>query len=99
MLINASILCSVLLLQDDIEPIWDGALIIICQATIIVLGTISSLASLAEKICIQKDWVVVVANSDKDVLASESGEQELLLPGLISRGANFQRDWGPVYLV
>ncbi|XP_072179772.1 ferroportin-like [Diadema setosum] len=69
-IINACILCTVLLLKEGILPIWNGALYIICQLIIILLGTIASLASLAEKICIQKDWVVVVAGNDKEVLVN-----------------------------
>ncbi|XP_063964542.1 solute carrier family 40 protein member 1-like [Lytechinus pictus] len=68
-LVNACLLCTVLLLQSDILKIWNGGLYIICQLIIIVLGTLASLASLAESICIQKDWVVVVAGGDKEVLA------------------------------
>eukprot|EP00057_Strongylocentrotus_purpuratus_P030721 XP_782524.3 PREDICTED: solute carrier family 40 member 1 [Strongylocentrotus purpuratus] len=68
-LINACLLCTVLILKTDILQIWNGGLYIICQLIIIILGTVASLASLAEMICIQKDWVVVVAGGDKDVLA------------------------------
>lgn len=69
-IINAGILVSVLLLKYEILPIWNGGLYVLCQFLIILLGTLSNLASLAEKICIQKDWIVVVAGGDKEVLAN-----------------------------
>ena len=41
----------------------------VCEATIIVLGSLANLASQASTIAIEKDWVVVVSVGDKDLLA------------------------------
>ena len=42
---------------------------------VILLGVIANLASLAQKICIQKDWVVVLAGDDREQLASKLENQ------------------------
>lgn len=62
--INAVLLIVVLYLKFEILAIWNGGLYILCQAMIIFLGTFGAMANLAQKICIMKDWVVVVAGKD-----------------------------------
>ena len=45
------------------------SLLIVCEASIIVLGSLANLASQASTIAVERDWVVVVSGEDKNVLA------------------------------
>ena len=47
---------------------WQPALYLLCLL-VILLGVIANLCSVAQTICIQKDWVVVLAADDKAKLA------------------------------
>ncbi|XP_002741254.1 ferroportin-like [Saccoglossus kowalevskii] len=69
------VLCSLLLamilvLEGNIKLIWNGVLFIMVEIMIIVLGDCANLAGEAERISIQKDWVVVVAGTNKSKLAN-----------------------------
>ncbi|XP_038044954.1 solute carrier family 40 member 1-like [Patiria miniata] len=68
-IINAVCLLILLHFKTEILPVGNGSLFFFCQVVIIVLGVIANLASVAEKICIQKDWVVVLAGGNKERLA------------------------------
>ncbi|XP_033640075.1 solute carrier family 40 member 1-like [Asterias rubens] len=67
----ACAVCLLLLLHylAAIRQIGDGVLFLFCEIAIIFLGVIANLASVAEKICIQKDWVVILADGNKEQLA------------------------------
>ena len=41
------------------------------EAFIIVVGSVADLSSIGTKIAVEKDWVVVIAGSDKSLLASK----------------------------
>ncbi|XP_022087124.1 solute carrier family 40 member 1-like [Acanthaster planci] len=68
-IINAVCLLLLLHYKSAILAVGSGALFFFCQVIIIVLGVVANLASVAEKICIQKDWVVILAGDDSERLA------------------------------
>ena len=41
------------------------------EANIIIIGSVADLSSVGTKIAVEKDWVVVIAGSDKSLLASK----------------------------
>ena len=43
----------------------------LCQAAIIILGSLSNLASQANTIAVERDWIVVMSGDDKCYLAGE----------------------------
>lgn len=45
--------------------------ITLLEAVIIVVGSVADLSSIGTKIAVEKDWVVVIAGSDKSLLASK----------------------------
>ena len=47
------------------------AVFIFLSALVIALGATANLATVANTIAIEKDWVVVIANKNEDTLASE----------------------------
>nr|CAB3266280.1 solute carrier family 40 member 1-like [Phallusia mammillata] len=65
----AVILCAILLLVNFQFGDKNASYIIGVEIGAIVLGAISQLASVATGIIIQKDWIVVVAQGKKDMLA------------------------------
>ncbi|XP_077978181.1 solute carrier family 40 member 1-like [Glandiceps talaboti] len=69
-IVCAVILGVLLLLESDIDAMWNGGLTYLLQGLVIMFGCIANLASIANKISIQKDWVVVVSGSDKGTLAN-----------------------------
>ncbi|XP_077978601.1 ferroportin-like isoform X2 [Glandiceps talaboti] len=69
-IVCAVILGLLLFLGSDIHAIWNGGLTYLLQGLVIMFGCFANLASIANKISIQKDWVVVVSGSDKGKLAN-----------------------------
>ncbi|XP_070565069.1 ferroportin-like [Ptychodera flava] len=72
---SSLILCALLLtmliaLGSDFVVLWHGTLFLMVVFAIIVLGDLAHLSGQAERISIQKDWVVVLAGTDKARLAS-----------------------------
>ncbi|XP_072030063.1 solute carrier family 40 member 1-like [Amphiura filiformis] len=68
------IVCAIILLfllryKDQLFQAWYPGLYLLCLL-VILFGVIANLFSLAQKICIQKDWVVVLAGNNKDRLAA-----------------------------
>ena len=68
----AVIICGVLLLimlryGEQIQHPYTMLL----EATIIIIGSVADLSSVGTKIAVEKDWVVVIAGSDKSLLASK----------------------------
>ncbi|XP_071965972.1 solute carrier family 40 member 1-like [Antedon mediterranea] len=68
-MICALFLLFFLLFESWLKDQLGGALAIITLGVIIVIGCIADIASVALKICIQKDWVVVIAGGDGARLA------------------------------
>ncbi|ELT96968.1 hypothetical protein CAPTEDRAFT_165404 [Capitella teleta] len=52
------------------HPLWQGPLRSVLEATIIIFAILAQLASIGYKISIEKDWLVVVAQGNKSVLAN-----------------------------
>jgi len=46
---------------------WNGSFYYAVQALAICLNVVSNLASTAQKISIEKDWVIVIAQSESDL--------------------------------
>ena len=67
----ATTVCLILIFETTIDGIWNGYLYIIAIAGIITLAVIAELASVGYKVAIEKDWIVVVAQGNKSVLASK----------------------------
>ena len=42
------------------------------EALIIIIGSVAQISSIGTKIAVERDWVVVMAGSDKDLLAGMS---------------------------
>ncbi|XP_070565072.1 solute carrier family 40 member 1-like isoform X2 [Ptychodera flava] len=64
----ASLLGLLIAFQSEIGQIWNDSLTALFHALIICFGAIANLASIGNKIAIQKDWVVVVAERVKENL-------------------------------
>lgn len=67
--LSAGCLVGLLHWSDQILPIWDGALYWSLVVGSIILCAVSVLAGTGTKICLTKDWVVVMAKHDKEILA------------------------------
>ena len=68
----AVIKCGVLLLiMLELEQHIQHPFVTILEAVIIIVGSIADLSSVGTKIAVEKDWVVVIAGSDKAQLASK----------------------------
>ena len=57
--------------EEQVMLGWDGYLHPISEAVIITLAVLAQLASMAYKIAIEKDWIVVISSGNKSRLASE----------------------------
>ncbi|XP_060553697.1 solute carrier family 40 member 1-like isoform X2 [Ruditapes philippinarum] len=76
---NLSIaMCSVvvyfvIIYRTDIEEQWpDKSLLTLCFGVIILISTIAQLASSANTIAVEKDWIVEICGSNTDLLATTS---------------------------
>lgn len=68
----AVIICGVLLLiMLELKQHIQHPFVTILEAVIIIVGSIADLSSVGTKIAVEKDWVVVIAGSDKAQLASK----------------------------
>ena len=59
--------------REQFATMYGGVLPQLCEAVIILFAVIAQLTSVAYKISIEKDWIVVIAAGDKARLASEFG--------------------------
>ena len=68
----AVIVCGVLLLiMLELERHIQRPFVMMLEAIIIIVGSIADLSSIGTKIAVERDWVVVIAGSDKSLLASK----------------------------
>ena len=68
----AVIICGVLLLiMLKLEEHIQHPFTMLLEANIIIIGSVADLSSVGTKIAVEKDWVVVIAGSDKSLLASK----------------------------
>lgn len=68
----AVIICGVLLLiMLKLEEHIQHPYTMFLEANIIIIGSVADLSSVGTKIAVEKDWVVVIAGSDKSLLASK----------------------------
>lgn len=68
----AVIVCGVLLLiMLKLEEHIQHPYTMLLEANIIIIGSVADLSSVGTKIAVEKDWVVVIAGSDKSLLASK----------------------------
>jgi len=74
---NSSIVvCSILLTlllyyQTQIDELWNGYLRITVLAIIILIDLIGNLGTEANKLALEKDWIVVIADGDEQKLSSK----------------------------
>ncbi|KAJ7354739.1 hypothetical protein OS493_030516 [Desmophyllum pertusum] len=67
----AVIICGVLLLiMLELDQHLQHPVITLLEALIIIIGSVADLSSIGTRIAVEKDWVVVIAGSDKSLLAS-----------------------------
>jgi len=67
----AGVIFTVITMKSRIEATWEGgSLLYVCYAGIILVAIVSTLASMATSIAVQKDWIVVICGRDKQLLAS-----------------------------
>lgn len=64
-MVNAGIMCIMLVMKEDIP----SGVYVVLQVSVILLGVVAKLAGVAEKISVQKDWIVVIAGTDKSYMA------------------------------
>lgn len=75
----AVIICGVLLLiMLKLEEHIQHPYTMLLEANIIIIGSVADLSSVGTKIAVEKDWVVVIAGSDKSLLASKYAGSEQL---------------------
>ena len=68
----AVIICGVLLLiMLELDQHLQHPVITLLEALIIIIGSVADLSSIGTRIAVEKDWVVVIAGSDKSLLASK----------------------------
>jgi iron-regulated transporter 1 len=70
-ILGATTLAFTLHFRSDIKSVWSGGLEYTLYAVIIFIALIAELASVANKIALEKDWIVVLAGGDVKRLASE----------------------------
>ena len=62
--------------ESFVNTLWNGHFLYFCQAIIIIINCVSNAASMANKIAIEKDWVIVVAqhaySDDQDTRTEKS---------------------------
>ena len=69
----AVIICGglLLILLELEQHIPHKSVVTMLEAFIIIIGSVADLSSIGTKIAVEKDWVVVIAGSDKELLASK----------------------------
>ncbi|KAI8489962.1 hypothetical protein Bbelb_323230 [Branchiostoma belcheri] len=75
------VMCSVVLTltlvyRTQIENLQGGWLTTLCQVVLITIAVVAILAGQATRICLNKDWVVVIAGGDKEKLANKAKGKE-----------------------
>jgi iron-regulated transporter 1 len=66
----SGILISFLFYEEEIDKLWNGALRALLIVSILLISTIANLGSEANKIALEKDWIVVLAGGNQEKLAS-----------------------------
>ncbi|XP_076326807.1 ferroportin-like isoform X2 [Tachypleus tridentatus] len=61
-------LCLILLFPDFVKSTWQGWLDVMAQIYVILTAVLAQVASVANTICVEKDWVPVIAAGDNQLL-------------------------------
>jgi len=69
-LLGATTLALTLHYESEMKSVWNGNLEYIMYAVIILITITAELASVANKIALEKDWIVVLAGGDERKLSS-----------------------------
>ena len=80
----ATFLCMVMMFETQLKTnIHDAWIEIAGQGLVVAMAVLSRLGSLANIICVEKDWLIVLAHGSREKLAGESGtvSQERRLHG------------------
>jgi iron-regulated transporter 1 len=56
---------------DSIYFLWDGRVILVLQGIIVLTAAMSRIAGVGTTIVVEKDWIVVLAEGDLNLLASK----------------------------
>ena len=75
-MLSALSICIVLYYEKDVTEMWNGCMMTLAEAIIVILAVLAQLASVAYKIAIEKDWIVVIAAQNKSALASEPSKHK-----------------------
>lgn len=65
--------------QEEVNEIWNGNLKLVIYAIIIVAEIVAELASMGNKLVLEKDWIVVLANGDNQKLSCNVLERTIFL--------------------
>ena len=65
-------MCVALHLESSGPEVYAGGLKIFLEALIVALAIVAQLANMTYKIMLERDWMVVVAQGDKSMLASNA---------------------------
>ncbi len=68
-LISAAVMAATIYYKQEIAYIWNGKLEFVLYAVIIIVEVIAELSSMANKLVLEKDWIVVLARGDKQKLS------------------------------
>ncbi|XP_076326811.1 ferroportin-like isoform X4 [Tachypleus tridentatus] len=63
-------LCLILLFPDFVKSTWQGWLDVMAQIYVILTAVLAQVASVANTICVEKDWVPVIAAGDNQLLTA-----------------------------
>lgn len=70
----ATFLCMVMMFETQLKTnIHDAWIEIAGQGLVVAMAVLSRLGSLANIICVEKDWLIVLAHGSREKLAGESG--------------------------
>ncbi|XP_013776717.1 solute carrier family 40 member 1-like [Limulus polyphemus] len=61
-------LCLILLFPDFVKSTWQGWLDVVAQIYVILTAVLAQVASVANTICVEKDWVPVIAGGNNQLL-------------------------------
>lgn len=68
----AVVVCFVFWFNSEIAEYWPDLLLLqLCHGLIILIAIIANLASIAGTIAMEKDWLVQLCGTDRDLLASK----------------------------
>lgn len=84
MVLGAIALSLTLHFRSEIKGIWDGHFETFMFALVIFIAIVADLASVANKIALEKDWIVVLAGGDNKQLSRKLDHTHYLFTVVIN---------------